>query len=145
MIGYSTIETAMRRRLIEHFSTLSEELCQVSDVDLLFSNIMESDALCGCLIDFAGGGEENIHPFKEPVWTWEIGGVFYIRYRGDPVETDRELRVIIDRLTTIFKEDARLYGTAAKASVVTIEPPDPGKINDIPFYWLPFMVRVIDH
>ena len=95
-MSYSAIEEALRARFIEHFSELSEGTCKISDLDSVFLNLMEKDLPVGCILDFVGGGKQPVHPFKDPIWAWEIGGVFYIRFMGDPKKTDGLLREIVD-------------------------------------------------
>lgn len=143
-MSYSAIEEELRKCFINHFPELSEATCKISDLDGVFLSMMEKDLPLGCILDFAGGGKQPVHPFKDPIWSWEIGGVFYIRFMGDPKKTDDLLRETVDGLQTVLDKDPRLNGTSALATMIVIEPPEPGKINDMPFYFLPFLVRALD-
>jgi hypothetical protein len=47
-------------------------------------------------------------------------------------------------LALIFHDDPRLGGLSPYTRLVDIDTPEPSTINDVPFYWLPFMITVVD-
>lgn len=142
MIGYSAIEQAILAKLVSVFpSELDPARCTAGDPDAMFTAIFDAGAEYGCFVEFNGGAETNQQPFKMPVWVWQFAAVFVIRY-GDGIEA--KLRTIVDRLALAFAEDHTLGGITPRVRIVEIGDAEPGDVNEVPFYWLPFIIEAID-
>lgn len=144
-MGFSVIEEAVRVRIVEHFSDLlTDGLVVKGELDKLYDNMLTTDADLGCLIEYGGGSPQSRPPFKEDVWVWTIAGFFLLRYKGDDAQMEAQVRVVIDRLRSVFKGHHTLGGVTSKASLASMDTPDPGMINDTVFYWLFFAAEAFD-
>lgn len=143
MNGYNVIEAAVIERFIEYFPELDETRCQGGEMDKVVDAIFEQGADYGCVFEFAGGVHHHSERFNRTVFSWRMAGVIMIRYEEDVIE--ERLRDIASRLALIFHgNEARLDGESPFVQVVEIEMPEIARVNDIPFYWLPFMVQAVD-
>lgn len=140
-VEYSVVESALITRLIETFSELSDTRCRAGDVDGVFNAIFEEGEDYGCLIEFGGGRDAAKSPFDKSMWTWRTDCIFFIRY-GEDIET--KMRAIVDKLAYLTAPGQHtLGGTTPLARLYEIGVPEPGTVNDIPFYWIPFTVEII--
>ena len=73
MIGYETIESAVKERVITTFG-VDAALCQQGDVDALFEEMQKADAPLGFLLEFAGGTR-----LKQRSLQWQVMAVACIR------------------------------------------------------------------
>jgi hypothetical protein len=145
MVTYGPIEEAIRSKLVSHFSgTLNEDLCKISDIDGILAAMQEQDAEHACVLDYAGGRRREYPPFGDNIWVWDIVGFFFIKFRGDVVEHDRQAREVIRKLVSLLDEDPRLGGLVPVAMVTAIAPPEPTTINQIPVYSISFNVQAVD-
>lgn len=144
MIGYNTIESAVVERIIGTFpDELNSDVCKAGDFDAVLDNMFNSNNDYGCLVEFDGGFRMNNSPFDRLIWTWSMLGIFLVRYTGNQ-ETEERMRDIVSKLATMFQDDFKLGGVTAIAHVSRVTTPDTAQINDIPFYWIPFQIDVID-
>lgn len=142
MVGYSVIESAVVARLIAHFpGKLDAALCRAGDLDAVLESVIGSESDFGCYIDYNSGGQRLRDPFKKEVWAWTMVGVFFVRY-NDSVEAN--LREVLDELPKVFENDHTLGGVAPLVRLINIGDAEPGGVNDILFYWLPFAIEAID-
>jgi hypothetical protein len=143
MVGYETIERAVIGRLLENFpEDLSATRVKAGDSDSVIDAIFsEENANCGVYLEF-GGGRPDRETFKDQHWKWTIAGVFLIRYHD--VSDEKKVREIATKLARLFAVDARLGGVTPLARITDIDVAEPTRINDIPFFWLPFIVEALD-
>lgn len=144
MIDYSDVEEFVRKQLRAYFSEeLTDAVCVASDTDSMFQNMLTANSDYGCIIDYGGGAYQTRHPFTKQVWSWLINGLFFVRFTGDQADTDRRLRNIINRLPKVFDSDRRLFGQVALITLNKIGEPNPGNLNEVPYYALYFGIEVI--
>jgi hypothetical protein len=128
---------------VEYFPELSEGRVKGGNLDAVLGAMFEEGEKFGVLIEFAGGGHHHSEVFSKTVFQWRMAGVFFIRFE-DIEAVEEDLRDLLGRLSLIFHDDPRLGGLSPYARLVDIDIPEPSTINDVPFYWLPFMVTVVD-
>jgi len=138
---YTPVESALLAQFVAHMPDfLSETRCKAGDLDNVFDFIFSENADYGCLLEFGGGTPWSEPPFKLPVWAWNIYGIFFIRFDSN-IET--KLRSLVDRFITIFDADHTLGGVVPLVRITDIGEADPGEVNDIAFYWLPFTLQAV--
>lgn len=141
-VDYTEVENAIIAKLIEKFpDELSEGRVQAGDVDKVFEAVFGEGADYGVLLEFDGGRRGSREAFKQPVWIWSIAGIFFIRY-GEGIEG--RLRSVVNKLAKFLDDDHTLGGVAPVVKITGIGDPEPGQVNDIAFYWLPFEIEAID-
>ena len=143
MIGYERIENAVKERVIATFG-VDATLCQQGDVDALFEEMQKANAPIGFLLEFAGGTRLKQAPFNGKSWQWRVYGYAIIRYQGDNAKIEDDARLAMDKIITLFDGSHTLGGLAALATLSEIDQPMPSTINDVPFYWVPFTVDVVE-
>lgn len=144
MESYSDAESALVAKFISHFDgLLNSGRVQPGKLDVLIGNILAEDADYGVLLEFNGGTEDSGKPFTRPMWIWETAGIFLIRYRGDDDDIESKLRGVIDKLAVLFQDDHTLGETTPYAKFRLIDPAEPAQINDVPFYWVAFVVSFL--
>jgi hypothetical protein len=153
MQDYLFVENLVVQRLIAHFpDELSESRCKAGKVDQVLEAVFKENANYGCVVDFGGGSDDLDKAFARPQWTWRLVGVFLIRLAAgedseDPTEQiEINLRRIIDKLPHLFGSPGQetLDRQVGFVRVVSVDVPELGDVNDVPFYFLPFTVTVID-
>lgn len=146
-LGYTAIESAVRDAFLAYFSErLTEDSCQVADVDAVFDAIIakgtnQDDLIDGLVIDFAGGTNRPRQSFGNVKWAWIISGVYMIRYH-DNIES--QLRTAVTTIPTALQSNPRLSGVTPRAYITEIGEPAMAKLNDISFYLIPFFVEALD-
>ena len=143
MIGYERIESAVKERVIATFG-VEPALCQQGDVDALFEEMQNVDAPLGFLLEFAGGTRLKQPPFNGKSWQWRVYGYALLRFQGDAAKIERDARNAMDKIITLFGGSPTLGGLTALATLSEIDQPLPSTINDVPFYWVPFTVDVLE-
>jgi hypothetical protein len=139
--AYGPVESALIDKFVSHFSAeLNGDLVKAGKLDELIQNISLQNADYGVLLEFNGGIEDSGKPFVRPVWIWETAGIFLIRYRGDDEDIETKLRDAVDKLAVLFEDDHTIGGTTPFAKFRVIDPSEPAQINDISFYWVPFVI-----
>jgi len=141
MDGYSPLETAVVNRFIEYFTELKESNCKAGDIDSVFEAIFSEALDYGCFFEFDGGVDTPRKPFKVPVWVWTVSGVFLVKY-GENIET--KMRDIIDKLALVFDNDHTVGGVSPYVHLFQIGRSEPGEINNVPFYFIPFGIEIYD-
>ncbi len=143
MVGYKAIEDAFIARMLAVFpDKLNENRIKAGDPDSVFDAIFTEGATYGVILEFAGGRQDP-HPVMSKIdWRWVISGIFVILYTG--VEVEADVREIASRLADILNSDPRLGSTTPLARVSEVGVAEPTKVNDTPFYWLPFSVEAFD-
>lgn len=145
MVGYTALEQAVIDKLLVHFpSELSPTRCLSGDLDAVLEAVFAEDATYGCIVEFAGGRERTREPFKTPVWVWSVFGIFIVRYQAGHESVEQNMRAVVDRLSTLFSDDHTLGRLTPLAKFAEIDAAEPVNINEYPFYWLPFVIEVID-
>jgi len=140
-VEYTPIESAVVARLISYFSELDTNNCKAGYLDQVIEDMFSNSRDYGVWIEYGGSNKRNREPFKSPIWTHMIEGVFFIRYHEETIE--QTLRVIIDKLLTFLDEDHTLGGVSPLVEIVRIPDPEPLNINDVPFYWVYFEVEAL--
>ncbi len=143
MIGYTRIEAAVKSRIVNRFG-VDETLCQQGDIDVLFTALQSAGAPLGFLLEYAGGTRLKDAPFNGRMWGWHMNGYALVRFEGDTEKIEDDARVIVDRLTGLFEQAHTLDGLVAVTFISEIDMPIPSNINDVPFYWIPFTVEVME-
>lgn len=144
MVGYEAIEAGVISHLLSVFvDELTDDTCINADADTLLRNIFESGATYGCLIDMGDpvGRDQRGERFKGQLWSWQLVGIFMIRY-NEQIET--QARQIVDKLATLFQNDHTLGGLTPKAMVNIVDAAEPTQVNDIAFYFIFFAMEVWD-
>jgi hypothetical protein len=141
-MSYELIEAAVVARMIEHFSELDADRCKAGELDAIIHNLFETGERYGCILEYFGAGRASSERFNHEVWRWDIGGIIMIRYDAETIESD--LRTIIDKLKTVFSGSYRRLGGADLVTLVEMDQPDVAEINEVRFYWLPFLVSAIE-
>lgn len=141
-VEYSPLEDALVRKLVNHFGVeLSDKRCQAGNVDGVLEAVFSEGAMYGCFLEFNGGREDNKKTYSTPTWIWSILCVMIIRYDPDVVEAN--LRSVLNKLAKLFRGDHTLGNMTPLAKIVDIGRPDVGDVNEVGFYFLPFIVEVI--
>ena len=148
MVGYTACENAVKTRILAHFSAelTKDEYCQCGDSDTLFTALFRDSASYGCLIDIGNPAGRDITdaPFKGQIISWQIIGVFILRYGGENITIEVSARAIIDKIASLFSNDHTAGGVASRFRVVLIDPPERVDVNDLPFYFIGFNIEVWD-
>lgn len=141
-MSYEIIEAAVVARLVEHFDEFDTDRCKAGELDAVIDNLFSTGERFACVIEYFGAGRHSSQRFSQEVWRWDIGGIIMVRYEADTIEAD--LRTIIDKLSTAFGPGYRRIGGADLVTLVEIDQPDVAEINEVRFYWLPFLVAAIE-
>ncbi len=144
---YTEIENAIVNHIYNHFDDdFVDHKNQViaGSIDILIDQLFGKSKKYGCLVDFGGGGRTRVEPFKKEIWQWSIICVFMVRYEGDTQEIEGDLRLVINRLTTLFRQDHTVGGITPLAKLARIDQREVVQMNDIPMYWIPFEISVIE-
>jgi hypothetical protein len=145
MLGYEKIEELVVGRFIKEFDgLLTEELCSRGDLDELFENLQKLGKSEGVLLEFGGGRKLRAAPFNGKAWEWTTDGFYLIKFDGDSSAIEQRARQVADKLCTVLDASKTLGGSVAKIEVVTIEKPEPAKINEVPFYWIPMSIATLE-
>lgn len=141
---YSPIENAVINGLVAHFPELSATRVSTS-LDVVFTNMLQENSRHGLVVEFNGGRREAREPFKHRVWVWSIACVFTIQLldTDDMVAIETDLRTVLDKVATLFSADHTLGRIASRIEVVDIGRAETGTVNDMPYYWLPFIVEAV--
>jgi hypothetical protein len=143
MVGYEVIEKAVQSRAMTVFQ-LDESLVQIGNIDSLFDTLQTSGAPLGILLEYAGGDRLKAAPFNGKTWAWHMNVYVLVRYQGDNDQIEIDARKNIDKIVTLVDGSHTLCGTAAVAWVEEIDQPIASTINDIPFYWIPFSLLILE-
>ena len=138
---YTAIEDAVQVRFVDHFSELNDDRCRKGDADGVVDSMFSEGEKYGCYIEYNGGSEMSKKPFKTTVWVWSIAGVFMIQYSDD---IESKLRVIVDKFRTVFEDDHTLGRTTTRIQIMDLADAYIGQVNDIAFYFLPFLLEAIE-
>ena len=138
---YTAIEDAIQTQFISHFSELNEERCRKGDADGVIDAMFKEGSEYGCYIEYNGGAQLDRKPFKSTVWVWSIAGVFMIQYSDD---IESKLRVVVDKFRTVFADDHTLGRVTTRVQVSDLADAYIGQINDVSFYFLPFLLEAIE-
>lgn len=145
MVKYSVIETAVRQKFLSVFEDiLTEDTCQVTNLDKVYLTMKENEKDYGCVLDYGDGRRQSRPPFGTDIWVWQIVGIFFIRFRGDVAAHDAKARNVIDRLSTMFEADKRLGGLVPVINMMAINAPEEDFINELPVYFIAFNIEAID-
>ncbi len=143
-MGYSVIEAAIRTKIVGHFANLSDTRVVCGDIDSLFDAMMSEGVGLGVLLDYENGKRLRDAPFNGKMWAWYIEANFFIQYTGNNAEMESKAREVVQGIFTLFDGDHTVGGITPIAVVLEILQPEPGKINDIPFYWIPFKIQAME-
>ena len=144
-MNYSVLEEAVRSQFVTHFGADLPDACCVSgDIDKLFMALQEGDQALGVLLEFGKGAKMKQAPFNGKVWVWVINGILILRYQGDNSNIEQDVRQRIDQVANVFDGHATLGGLTPLVAVTDIDTPEPALVNEVPFYWLPFTIEVLD-
>ena len=141
---YSVIEQKIIDEFINHFSEVDANTVSTS-LDEMLTNVFSGEKRYGILVEFNGANKASREPFKRMVWTINVDCILFIRLSDstDMETIEDDLRVVINKMFSLFSDNPRLDGTVAKVELIDIGRPEPSKVNDIPFYVLPFIIEVI--
>ena len=140
-MSYTDAEAAVVAQFVNHFDELNADRCKAGELDAVLQNLFASGERYACILQFGGGIRPHSERFNRMVWEWNIGGIMMIKFNPETIEVD--LRVIVDKLKTVFDADRRLGGTVDLVSLSEIEMAEPAEVNEVPFYWLPFSIAMI--
>lgn len=144
---YTEIENAIVDHIYSHFDdNFVDHKDQVvaGSIDVLLKQLLGESKKYGCLVEFGGGGRTRVEPFKQEIWQWSIICVFMIRYKGDIENIEGDLRTVINRLSTLFRKDHTVGGITPLAKLERIDQAEVTQMNDVPMYWVPFEISVIE-
>jgi len=142
--GYYPCESAVISELIDIFDGLNANNCKSGDLDAVLAYILGSTQASemGCYIEYFSGYHKALEPYKQMIWVWIMQGVILLRVSLPTVEAD--IRNIINTLSTFGQTDHTLGGVTSRTFISLIDQPKAVKINDVPYYWLPFVVEAWD-
>ena len=140
VVSYTIAEVGVVDAIVAHFSELDDTVVAGGDIQKIMSNMIEGSKDYGCYLDFGGGGRPEGEPFSSKLWRWSILGVIIIKYKGDEANIETKLRVIIDKLGTLFKDNPRLGGAVDMVRILRMDQAEPAQIMDMPCYWVPFEI-----
>jgi hypothetical protein len=143
-MAYEVIEEAVRQRLIAYIPGLSDSLCVAGDLDGLFEAMSTQGSNIGALLEYDSGVRLMDAPFNGKGWGWTINGYILLRYEGDNKAIEAKARDTVGLLFTLLDGVQTLGGVSALATIKKIESPEPARINDVPFYWVPFLVSALE-
>lgn len=144
MAELDVLEEAVRQRLLAHFSDiLVDARIRAGDPDTVIENVFNSDSDYGVFIEFDGGYPEPQASMSNESWVWQYECLFLIRYRPTN-DVENLMRTVVKRLRNAFAAPNHILGgITPRARIVSIGSPDPGAINDTPFYFVPFTVTAV--
>jgi len=144
MQGYGPLERAVINQMLRKFpAELDANRVQGGDIDTVLDAMFTDGFTHGCVFEMGGGREGSGSAFERDAWVWSLFGYYIIRYTED-MAIEAVMRDIVSRLSTLFDDNRRLNDLSPLARITRIEAPEPVKVNDIPFYWITFIVDVID-
>ena len=144
-MDYEPIETALKAAIVTAFAPdLSLTRVASGDIDTLFTALQTESAKYGCILDIEEGRLLTDLPFNGRIWLWRIVGSILVRFEGNSLAIEQDARQVIGKLAHLFDHDPRLGGTTQLAKITAIRRPEPSTINDIPFYWITFLVDALD-
>jgi len=146
MEEYDIKEAAVVKKIYNHFQKYVDHEDQVvaGAIDLIFKQLVGEGKKYGCLVEFGGGARTRVEPFKRPIWQWTLICVFIVRFTGELEDVEDELRGIINLLSSLFNDDHTLGGLTPLVRIERIDQPEVIRMNDIPMYWLPFEISVLE-
>lgn len=145
MRGYTELERAVLDKFLSVFNTkLVAERVTAGNPDQVHDEILsdETGNPYGVWTEFGGGRMDSRQPFSKLVWIWRVNGIFVIQYEGD--ETETSMRDIVDVMFSMFQGDHTLGNKTPYVRMISIGDAYPAEINNIKFYWIPFVIDVID-
>lgn len=144
-IGFTVCHNAVIDRLKEHFSgiirpqAIGKALYDITDY--VYQNGIEY----GIWLEFSGGEKETSPVFRRNMWTWTMEGVVLMRYTGDDTSMEERLSTMVDSLFDTFATpNHAITDITPYVQIPWIGKPDAVAIEDTPFYFLPFIIKIID-
>jgi len=149
MVGYKAIEAAVVSRFLAYYpNELSATRCKGGDMDAVFDAIFSENKDYGAWFEFGGGKQRQNPAQTKNHWVWTIVGVFAIRFRDDPEvagdDIETKLRNVMNLFPAVFDADRTLGGKTPLVELVDLGSAEPAKVNDLPFYWVPFVIEAFD-
>lgn len=109
--------------------------------DYVFQNELEY----GLWVEFSTGEQEIMPPFRKHMWTWTLDGAVLIRYTGNDTTMEETLSAMIDKLFYVFATpNHAIDDITPYVKIPWIGKPEAVSVEDTPFYFLPFVVKIID-
>lgn len=144
--------TAKEQAIVDHVFEIFEDAGKMDHkdqvvagaIDILFKQVIGETKKYGCIIDFGGGVRTKVEPFAKRIWSWAVIGVILIRYKGEAKEMEDELREAVNLLAGLFEGNHTLGGITPLVQIERIDQADVTQLNDIPFYWLPFQMTILE-
>jgi len=144
MVGYAPLEQAVIEQMLTKFpAELDVTRVKGGDIDTVLDAMFTNGFTHGCVFEMGGGREGSGESFEKNAWVWSLFGYYIIRYTDD-VDIEAVMRDVTSRISSLFDNNRRLHDLTPLARVTRIEAPEPVQVNDIPFYWITFIVDVID-
>ena len=146
MSDYIAKEQAVIEYIFANFpkAMIHRDQVQAGDIDTLLEQLFGEERSHAVLLEFGGGARKFVEPFSKKIWAWSILGVYWIRYLGSTAEAEADLREIVVKMANWFEEDHTLGGLTPWVRIERIDQPEVARINDIPFYWLPFEITIVE-
>lgn len=144
-VGFVTCYDAVIDRMKEHFQGIIRADAIGKDMYSVAESVYGTNLEYGMWLEFGGGEPDVMQPFRKPVWIWTIDGVLLIKYQGTDLETEILLGDRIDDLfKTFVTPNHAITDVTPFVKVAWIGKPDAVSVEDTPFYFLPFVVRIVD-
>lgn len=144
-VGFTTCYNAVIDRMQEYFTGTIRPDAIGKDMYTIADYVYGKNLEYGMWVEFGGGEPEELPPMRKHVWVWTIDGVLMIRYTGDDLSMEETLGERIDDLFKVFATpNHAITGITPLVKLVWIGRPDAVSVEDTPFYFVPFTVKLID-
>jgi len=137
---YEDVEAKITEKFVANTALEFKEEACTNDIDSLIRVIGPPDGeKNGVLYVFGGGARPPEEPFgsaggKGRIWKWRLGFIFFVKYLGDSVQIETDIREFADVVKGLLDDDPRLGDTVVFAEIQNIDgPPEEVLINDFPF------------
>jgi len=144
-VGFSVCYDAVIDELKSYFSGTIRPDAIGKDLFTITTYVYDEGLEYGIWVEFGGGEPEILPPMRKHMWIWTIDGVLIIRYTGNDLTMEETLGDRIDQLFRAFATpNHAIDGITPLVKIAWIGKPDAVSVEDTPFYFLPFTIKLID-
>jgi len=145
-VGFTACLNAVIDRMEEYYpASILRNDAIGKDMYTVAESVYSEGLEHGMWLEFGGGEPEVLPPFRKPVWIWTIDGVLLIRYTGNDATMEERLGERIDELFNVFSTpNHAIDNITPLVKIAWIGKPDAVSVEDTPFYFLPFTIKLID-
>ena len=144
-VGFSACYDAVIDRFKSYFDGIIRSEAIGKDLYTIAESVYSENLEYGMWLEFGGGEPEQLPPFRKHVWVWTIDGVFMIRYQDTDLATEEIMVKRVDDLFNVFATpNHAIEDITPLVKLVWIGKPDAVSVEDTPFYFLPYTIKLID-